>query len=176
MQHQVKKTEAGYQCEICEWQWKSKPSSGTCPGVRRYAWGSAPETLRTAYQLKKRKLKPGGEACGIVMGQYGDYWLYDIAQATSFTAAELAAEKERRRKARYATCRWCKREVQKPTLDEEYGACPNCLPHARETVQRRQEAEHQAMLQRDKAEQARWASDLLARDDCGAGYRNHWAG
>lgn len=45
MTHTLEKTTDGFTCTVCYQSWKHKPKS-ECPGLRLYAWDSAPDTLK----------------------------------------------------------------------------------------------------------------------------------
>lgn len=101
----------GYRCTICEWFWRSKPA-GTCPGVKRYAWGEAPENLKTEAQLRKLGRKPAVNpesrfgsllAAGYVQhngrGDKINHYLYDVNISVPMTAEEIDAAKPKRKGA-----------------------------------------------------------------------------
>lgn len=160
MKHEIVKTEIGYQCNVCKWNWKSKPVSD-CPGVQRYEWGAAPANLKTAGQMKKDKLKPNGPKHGIVVINRNDWCpLYDLAEAIPFTPEEIAAEKERKHLSRYTICKHCKREVRKEKWDSYWEACDKCLDgvikahYERERIEeelRQEEMDQMIAKDRDKA-------------------------
>ncbi len=89
MDHNLFKTQNGWTCSICGWEWKSKPST-ECPDVPRYSWWSqdeqstrsAPEHLKTKTQLASLKLAPINEdkpsGCIYMQGQTRWLWLYDV--------------------------------------------------------------------------------------------------
>ena len=81
----------------------------------------------TASQLKKKKLNPGPKR-GIV----GDYWLYDIAEATSWSDEQLVKWKQ----ARQRKCLHCGRMVDAGNWNQGYDACRKCLPAAKERHER----------------------------------------
>ena len=79
MNHILEKTRNGYHCQICSWDWASKPRS-ECPGVTRYNWGSQPDYLKTESQLYACNLKPkkgvSRSAC-ILLKRHGEIDLYN---------------------------------------------------------------------------------------------------
>ncbi|MFN6475283.1 hypothetical protein [Nostoc sp. DedQUE07] len=81
MGHQLVKTNLGFQCEICRWQWKTSTTVTPCPGVIRYEYGSNPEHLKSRVNLHKKNLKPKAkaDAAGVIyLQKKGIYlWLYD---------------------------------------------------------------------------------------------------
>ena len=162
MKHEIIKTDDGFSCTVCQWRWGSKPRSA-CPGVVRYLWLAAPENLMTAYQLKKKKLNPGPQR-GIV----GDWYLYDIAEATPWTAEQIAKHKQ----DRLRKCLSCGRMVDCGRFSERYQACKKCLPaaiekHERETQERKEslEREFQERLVRDRDHAILWARKLLTQSN-----------
>ena len=171
MKHEIIKIDSGFECTVCGWHWKSRPSSD-CPGVRRYEWLTAPENLRTEGQLRKRKLMPGGPKCGVVQGGKGEYELFDLAQAVPVSEEILKAEREQRRKARLRKCAWCKKEVYRERWDEEYHACKDCLPGAIQAVEERERAKEERrqkamdkMFARDRNAAIDWARALFEEKD-----------
>ena len=173
MKHSVEKTETGFQCTVCKWNWKSRPTSD-CPGVQRYEWGTAPDNLKTIGQLKKAGLKPNAPYRGIVQGGKGTYELFDMIDAIPFTPEEISAEKERKRRSRYITCKHCKREVRKEKWDSYWKACNKCLDgvikahYERERIEEelRQE-EMEQMITKDRDEAILQARSWLALGDGG---------
>jgi DNA polymerase-3 subunit epsilon len=171
MNHEIIKVEGGYHCTICDWNWKSRPQSD-CPGVKRFELGTAPENLKTKGQLKKIGLKPNSPYRGIVQGGKGAYELFDIAEAVPFTAEEVAAEKERNRRARYRTCKHCKREVRREKWNDHWKACDKCLEgviHAYYERQRIEEEleqeERERMIAKDRDEAIQWARGIISEGE-----------
>lgn len=167
MEHITHKNTNGYTCSLCLWQWKSKPK-GSCPGVRRYAWGHAPDYLKTSGQLKALKLKPGAPARGYVQGGKGGYDLFDQLEAVPFTAEELASFREQNRRARRVVCKHCKREVNKKKYNDYWQACAACLPVVQAKFEEEQEreeemekAEFEAMCTKDRDAAISWARNVL---------------
>lgn len=154
MKHDIVKTETGFQCKVCKWSWKSRPVTD-CPGVQRYEWGTAPENLKTIGQLKKIGLKPNSPYRGVVQGGKGSYELFDVAESIPFTPEEVAADKERKRRARYITCPHCKREVRKENWDSYWEACKQCIDGVIEAYQEKeklQQLELEQMISKDRDE------------------------
>jgi DNA polymerase III epsilon subunit-like protein len=83
MNHQLTRLPDGqYVCALCRWTWRSPPRSA-CVGVPRYEYGSWPQGLYTATQLRRMHLKPGPEPDGyypLVKAPYHRS-LYDITKA-----------------------------------------------------------------------------------------------
>jgi hypothetical protein len=84
MDHQLSHLSDGqYTCVLCRWMWRTKPRS-PCVGVPCYEYGCWPNTLYTATQLRRMKLKPGEQPDGyysLVKAPYRRF-LYDIRKAT----------------------------------------------------------------------------------------------
>jgi DNA polymerase III subunit epsilon len=167
MKHEIIKTDTGYHCTVCNWNWKSKPVSD-CPGVTRYEWGTAPENLRTKGQLRKIGLKPNQPRRGIVIAREDWYELFDQAEAVPFTSEEIAAMKEQKRKARYRTCKVCQKEVRREKWDADYQACVDCLPGLLERIEARHAAEEELaaeelrqMWSQDRDSSITWARSFL---------------
>ena len=168
MKHNLIKTSARFECTICKWTWKSKPVS-ICPGVQRFEWGTAPENLKTVGQLKKVGLKPNSPRVGLIQTNKGYFELFNSAEAIPFTPDELAAEKERKRQARYRICKHCKQSVRREKWNLEWQACDKCLDgvieahYERERIEEEErQEEHEQMVSRDRDEAIQWARDLLA--------------
>lgn len=104
MEHELSETETGVTCQVCRQSWRRKPVS-PCPGVPRYEWGQAPENLLTENQLAKRRLNPGP-----TRGVVGTWFLYDLAEATPFSAAQLEQIRQKRREGRERLKRRLERE------------------------------------------------------------------
>ncbi|BAZ08199.1 hypothetical protein NIES4071_00040 [Calothrix sp. NIES-4071] len=93
MAHNLLKTPHGWMCSTCEWQWKSKPSTG-CPSVPRYdywwnqnetppvGYRPVPDNLKTKTQLASLKLAPRDEnkpnGCIYRQAKTQWLWLYDV--------------------------------------------------------------------------------------------------
>ncbi len=144
----------GFACAVCGLNWKRPPASA-CPGVWIYAWGQAPEHLKTRRQLHDAGLKPakGQRPKGVVVGR-GYYYLYDERQAIPrrrATPAQLAAlEKARAAALAARTCRECG-YVARRKRDLECGLCEACA--------------FKAMVAADRAAAVAWARDVLADPD-----------
>ena len=54
MDHQLTRTGKAYHCEICLWDWKSKPSTD-CPGVPRYDASKAAAGLCYLFHVEYKK-------------------------------------------------------------------------------------------------------------------------
>jgi uncharacterized protein YprB with RNaseH-like and TPR domain len=115
MDHQLSRLPDGQcTCALCRWTWRT-PSRSACFGVPRFEYGSWPQELFTATQLRRMHLKPGPEPDGyysLVKSPYRRF-LYDITKATS---RRVPTEKQREAitKMRAAlrqeyTCRGCGR-------------------------------------------------------------------
>ena len=160
--HVIENTPDGFRCIVCTSTWKTKPRSA-CPGVIRYQWLAAPEHLRTKSQLKKKKLNPGP-----VRGIVGDYYLFDVNEATPWTEEQRTVHRERNRQK----CIHCGKMVSRGYWNAEFSACKKCLPAARqkheEEIRLREEAmerEFQEMLVNARDEEITWSRDLLTRSD-----------
>ena len=171
MNHDIVKSEIGYQCTVCKWNWKRKPVS-YCPGVQRYVWGDAPENLKTIGQLKKIGLKPNKPYRGIVQGGKGTYELFDANEAFPFSADEIAAEKELKRRSRYRTCKHCKREVRREKWDDYWKACEKCLEGVIDAYYERQivedalrQEELERLFAKDRDEVIQWAREILSKGE-----------
>ncbi|BAZ18775.1 hypothetical protein NIES4071_106600 (plasmid) [Calothrix sp. NIES-4071] len=89
MSHNLFKTQNGWTCSVCGWEWKSKPST-ECPSVPRYHWWNqneqltrmVPDHFKTKTQLASLKLAPLDEdkPDGCIYMQAQTRWLslYDI--------------------------------------------------------------------------------------------------
>ncbi len=81
MEHQLVKTNLGFECEICRWHWKTNTTLTPCPGVVRYEYGSQPEHLKNLTYLHKKNLKPkpGVDPAGVIYLQKKgiSLWLYE---------------------------------------------------------------------------------------------------
>jgi len=78
MEHDLLRIPTGYQCQVCQWTWASKPAT-ECPGCVRYGWGGQPENLKSLSGLHKKNLKPkpGSKPAGVVYLRRDFMWLYD---------------------------------------------------------------------------------------------------
>ena len=76
-------------CRVCKLSWvnlNAKAIKHPCAGVPVYeAWAKVPEHLKTKTQLKKDKLKPGGEPDAMITLKNRTRWfdLYDVAKAVA---------------------------------------------------------------------------------------------
>lgn len=99
----------GYRCTVCGWFWRGK-SNTSCPGVKRYEWGKAPENLKTEAQLRKLKLKPavdpnsgwGGYITDgyVWLNEHVSHYLYDVSKAVPLSTEEIEADKKKARRQR----------------------------------------------------------------------------
>jgi DNA polymerase-3 subunit epsilon len=113
MDHQLSLSENGqYRCALCQRRWRTKPRS-PCVGVPCYEYGCWPDTLYTATQLRRLKLKPPEKPDGyypLVKAPYRRL-LYDINRATP-RRVPTERQREAIAKMRLAlvetyTCRGC---------------------------------------------------------------------
>lgn len=83
MDHQLSRLPNGqFTCALCRWTWRAPPRSA-CFGVPRYEYGSWPQGLYTATQLRRMHLKPAEESDGyypLVKLPYRRF-LYDSTKA-----------------------------------------------------------------------------------------------
>lgn len=98
MEHQIQKLGSKwYRCNICQWQWQSKPKT-MCPGLPRYSWQSKPDTLGSKTELGKLGLQlvPDQKARGIVQAGDGkNQWLlYDKREAIAKPKRACAHQKQ----------------------------------------------------------------------------------
>lgn len=113
MDHQLSQLSDGqYNCALCHLRWRTKPRS-PCVGVPCYQYGCWPATLYTATQLRRMKLKPGGQPDGYypLVKSPCRRFLYDINKATS-RRVPTERQREAISKMRTAlvekyTCRGC---------------------------------------------------------------------
>jgi len=165
MKHDLVEKENGFiECQACKRLWKRHPT-GECQGYQDYAWGQAPENLRTESQLAKKRLNPGAQIRGSVVG----WKLYDITEAIPFTDQQLADLHAKQRAARYKTCRRCKKTVSRKNWDRTYRMCDDCVPEYEREVrecEERERREYDEQLARDQARRRdksiAWARKVLA--------------
>ena len=145
MSHDIVKTEGKFHCQVCGRDWKSEPVS-RCPGAWKYEWKGAPENLKTRGQLETMGLKPGGPVRGVV--GTAEWPLYDQDEAVPFSVEEIEAQKEKRHKQRYRTCKRCEKEVRREKWDVTFKVCQACLPVVMEErrVQRQIEREEEERI------------------------------
>lgn len=77
--HQLQKSENGWQCQLCRQQWKGKPRR-ECPGVVVYGvktFVGVPKYLKTELDLAVQNLKPTGKPAGCVLDGDRVTWLYN---------------------------------------------------------------------------------------------------
>jgi DNA polymerase III subunit epsilon len=163
--HQIIKTDSGYQCTVCQWTYKSRPHIDGCPGVPRYEWGQAPKNLMTMGQLEKLKLHPGPDRRGVVVSTYGQYSLYDRNETNPWTTEEIAAKKVSDHHARYQACVKCGKEFRREKLDDDFGACKNCLPEVAKAYYENKRAKFLAMIDAARDRAILWSRDMLAHPE-----------
>lgn len=135
LDHQLSRLPDGrYTCALCRITWRTQPRS-SCVGVPRFDYGSWPEGLFTATQLRRMHLKPGPEPDGyypLVKSPYHRY-LYDITKATPRRVPTErqrgAITKMRAALVQKYTCRGCgvfDRGLSRFRDGVADGYCPSC--------------------------------------------------
>jgi DNA polymerase III epsilon subunit-like protein len=128
-EHQLLATHGqAYKCAVCLHEWRYRPS-WACPGFPLYAWGAAPEHLKTEAELKKMRLEiPPSPAGCIWWGSEKRYiYLYDSTTATpkpELTSAQIAG-KERAALTR-RTCKGCGEVKSRPGELSKGRLCRAC--------------------------------------------------
>lgn len=118
--HNLFKTQNGWTCSLCGWEWKSKPTI-ECPNVPRYNWWNestraAPEHLKTKTQLASIKLVPRNEdqpdGCIYMQAQTRWLWLYDINKTAPLQRKKRSYKSaEERRIRKEAVLLWDSGEI-----------------------------------------------------------------
>jgi hypothetical protein len=166
MKHDLVVTEGAYTCQRCGRSWGRSPSSGSCPGIRWYAWQSAPEHLHTYTQLRAKHLRPRDrrkpDGCIVCKDEW--VYLYDEREALprrkcSERQYQMLATARQRQREKWK-CEHCGYAPSSLAALCHHFAWPGLCLDCKERI------EEESRLYGDRLEAIEWARALLERCDC----------